>query len=235
LSASWQGAIIGLLLLTVIWFGRRWSSQVHYALLLVALIKFAVPPLWSSPTGLLSYIGPVRQDASEMTTVGIQRQDSNRRPSMAAEWYRPQLPVEPLPSELTQVATDTTLSAHEFEGDEAATENKRAIEPAHSTTKQSPVVAAEVPQVWVTPTWRAMLMLLHVSGITAVIALIVWQLRSLRRLVLNSRPANETVNQLCETLQKAIGYRRQVRVLQNDAADSPIAFGVLCPTILLPT
>jgi tetratricopeptide (TPR) repeat protein len=87
-SVSWQAAIVGLLLLALVWFGRRWSSQVHYALLLVALIKFAVPPLWSSPTGLLSQIGPVHQNAPETMASEFKRPNSGRRPPISAELDR---------------------------------------------------------------------------------------------------------------------------------------------------
>jgi hypothetical protein len=56
MHAAWQSAVIGCVLLALVAWGRRWPSSVRYWLLVIALVKFAVPPLWSAPTGLFSYI-----------------------------------------------------------------------------------------------------------------------------------------------------------------------------------
>ena len=237
-SASWQAAVVGGLLLAVVWFGRRWSSQVHYGLLLVALIKFSVPPLWSSPTGLLSHIGPVHQDNEDAVHAVIHRKESNRRSPAASERYGPPLPIEPMLNESQNLETGADLSDDEFNHAQMKTamemERKQTIEASLSTANSLPVVAATVQTPRVAPTLRAMLMLLHLSGMLVVFGLVIRQLNSLRRLVLNSNPADESVSRICRTLQQTIGYRRQVRVLQSVVADSPIAFGMFQPTIVLP-
>jgi beta-lactamase regulating signal transducer with metallopeptidase domain len=54
--ASWQAAIVGSgLLLAVHLAGRRWPAPFRYALLVLALLKFACPPLLPVPTGLFSH------------------------------------------------------------------------------------------------------------------------------------------------------------------------------------
>ncbi|MBD3268341.1 hypothetical protein GF373_16870, partial [bacterium] len=53
--ASWQSALIGLLLLALVWLGRKWSAPLRYGILLLALIKFLIPPMLSLPTGVLNY------------------------------------------------------------------------------------------------------------------------------------------------------------------------------------
>ncbi|MCI0621113.1 MAG: HEAT repeat domain-containing protein [Acidobacteria bacterium] len=56
--ASWQSALVALVVLAAVTLGRRWPAPLRYGLLLVGLIKFAVPPMLSLPTGLFSVAGP---------------------------------------------------------------------------------------------------------------------------------------------------------------------------------
>ena len=237
-SASWQAAVVGGLLLTIVWLSRRWSSHVHYGLLLVALIKFAVPPLWSSPTGLLTHIGPVQQDSDKSLRAIISRADSGRRPLETTERYQPPFPIDAARSESQNFETVSDVSREEFPVTTSETaanmRHRDSSKPSLSAPDPLPAVAIAGQTTWVAPTWRAMLMLLHVAGMLIVFGLVIRQLNSLRRLVLNSHPAAESVIRICQTLLQTIGYRRQVRVLQSVAADSPIAFGVFRPTIVLP-
>ena len=48
LHAAWQSALVGCVILAVVACARRWPAPVRYWLLVIALIKFAVPPLWSA-------------------------------------------------------------------------------------------------------------------------------------------------------------------------------------------
>jgi beta-lactamase regulating signal transducer with metallopeptidase domain len=60
-SGTWQAGIVGLgLLLIVHLFGRRWPAPLRYALLVLALLKFACPPLLPVPTGLFTHFSPPR-------------------------------------------------------------------------------------------------------------------------------------------------------------------------------
>ncbi|HNU50213.1 MAG TPA: M56 family metallopeptidase [Verrucomicrobiota bacterium] len=58
MHAAWQGALVGVLLLGVVWWKRRWPALWGYGLLLVALIKFAIPPVLPAPTGIFSHLAP---------------------------------------------------------------------------------------------------------------------------------------------------------------------------------
>ena len=55
---TWQASLLAVLLLVVVRLGRRWPSPMRYALLVLALVKFALPPQLSMPTGLFSQMGP---------------------------------------------------------------------------------------------------------------------------------------------------------------------------------
>ena len=51
--ALWQSTLVALLLLGAVRLGRRWPAPLRHGLLLLALLKFAVPPAVTSPTALL--------------------------------------------------------------------------------------------------------------------------------------------------------------------------------------
>jgi beta-lactamase regulating signal transducer with metallopeptidase domain len=58
---TWQAAVVGSLLLLLVHFlGRRWPAPLRYALLVLALLKFACPPLLPVPTGLFTHFTPPR-------------------------------------------------------------------------------------------------------------------------------------------------------------------------------
>ena len=55
---TWQASLLAVLVLAVVLLRRRWPSPLRYWLLVLALAKFALPPLLSMPTGLFSHVGP---------------------------------------------------------------------------------------------------------------------------------------------------------------------------------
>jgi len=55
-SATLQTTALTLVVLGMLWIGRRWSPALRYALMMLALCKFVIPPMLSLPTGLLNHI-----------------------------------------------------------------------------------------------------------------------------------------------------------------------------------
>ena len=55
-QSGWQAGIVALVVVGLITVGRRGPSPLRHALLLVALLKFALPPMVALPTGLFSRI-----------------------------------------------------------------------------------------------------------------------------------------------------------------------------------
>ncbi len=78
--AGWQSAVVGLLLLAVVWAGWRLPSPVRHGLLVLALVKFAIPPLTTLPTGVFGWVtvGEESQDGS--TAWGGDLEGSTRLP-----------------------------------------------------------------------------------------------------------------------------------------------------------
>lgn len=54
IQTGWQSAAVGLLLIGVVRLGHRWPSPVRYGLLVLALMKFAMPPLAIAPIAILN-------------------------------------------------------------------------------------------------------------------------------------------------------------------------------------
>src|ERR1041385_547060 len=55
-QTGWQGALVGVVLLLLVHLaGRRWPAPLRYALLVLAFLKFACPPLLPVPTGVFSH------------------------------------------------------------------------------------------------------------------------------------------------------------------------------------
>ena len=53
LHATWQGALVGAVVLAVVTWGRRIPAPLRYGLLVLALVKFLVPPMSALPFGLI--------------------------------------------------------------------------------------------------------------------------------------------------------------------------------------
>ena len=58
LHATWQSSLVAAVLLAMIALARRWPAHLRHGLILIALLKFAVPPMLALPTGIFSRFGP---------------------------------------------------------------------------------------------------------------------------------------------------------------------------------
>jgi beta-lactamase regulating signal transducer with metallopeptidase domain len=64
-NVSWQASLLAVLLVCLVLIGRRWPSPLRYWLLVLALVKFALPPMVSLPTGLFARMGTVVAASAE--------------------------------------------------------------------------------------------------------------------------------------------------------------------------
>jgi beta-lactamase regulating signal transducer with metallopeptidase domain len=70
-SAFWQAGVVGAaLLVLVLTLGKRWPAPLRYALLVLALLKFAFPPWLPVPTGVLSHVAPAGLIHSRVPNAG---------------------------------------------------------------------------------------------------------------------------------------------------------------------
>ncbi|MFH1743027.1 MAG: M56 family metallopeptidase, partial [bacterium] len=191
--ATWQSALVGGLLLAVVWFGRRWAAPLRYGLLLIALVKFAVPPMVSVPTGLFNWTGPLVPEVSRTAPILL-----------------------PLPEE--------SASLSDFE----------IIPPSEFTDEISLSPALTVPGPSLD--WRAWLLLLHGIGCAAVLLWIAGQFVWLSRMSRRAHSVREgDLRRRFDALCRQIGLRRSIRLLISPDETPPIAFGVLRPTVMIPS
>lgn len=95
--ASWQSTLAAIMILTLLSFGRRWPSPLRYGLLVVALLKFAMPPLLPVPVGIFSLARPVvlPPQVSRMEAIQVNEEvTSSARPVENAVESSPLIPVE---------------------------------------------------------------------------------------------------------------------------------------------
>ena len=55
-SSSWQSALLAAALIAIVALAKKIPAPFRYAILLVALVKFAVPPFMSAPSGVFSKV-----------------------------------------------------------------------------------------------------------------------------------------------------------------------------------
>jgi len=89
--STWQASLLAGIMLAVVAVGRRWPSPIRYWLLMLALCKFALPPMLSLPTGLFSQMGPTVQLGANQVIA------SQNLPSYAGESHPPVSPMQTSP------------------------------------------------------------------------------------------------------------------------------------------
>jgi beta-lactamase regulating signal transducer with metallopeptidase domain len=215
LQAGWQSAVVGFVLLAAVAWGRRWPAPVRYWLLVIALLKFAVPPLWSAPTGFFSYLAVNERLAKaapdESVANAFLAADSQKQQATTAE--RVENPAK---------SSDVRL------GKSSAT---RAPETAMSAAPPPTSSFRFEPGLM----WKRLLLAIHVLGTISVLAWVAVQFGSVRRIIARSRsiacgPIADSVRRVSDLL----ALKRAPNVLLSPDVGTPLAAGIFRPTIVLP-
>ena len=179
--ATWQSSLLAAVVLLAVWAGRRWRAQLRYALVLVALVKFAIPPMLALPVGLFSRLGP----------------------------------AVALPAEDAAAAGEADL----------------ADAPAEADGTSWAAAVGALGRV----DGRAWMMMLHVLGALAAAGLVAHQVVQVQLMARRSkRLARGALCDHVARLSRKIGLRRAVRLYVSRETVSPMAFGVLHPSVLVP-
>jgi beta-lactamase regulating signal transducer with metallopeptidase domain/thiol-disulfide isomerase/thioredoxin len=236
LHAGWQGAVVGAALLAAVLFGRRWPSPLKHALLVVALLKFLVPPFAASPSGLFSYVAIDRNAAaaSRVDTPTARQtlptnDDSTRRATAAAA---------PREHAFAQGAA----AKDDAYGQTPLARRLEQNDPYRSTVSPADQAAAAVtvhddrPAIETALGWAAYLMLVHLAGSTLLSLALLWQLFRLRRLLGTGMEITDgDLHDRYRSIARRLGVRRLPRLLAVANIDSPFSCGVWRRAIVLPT
>ncbi|MEX2139108.1 MAG: M56 family metallopeptidase [Pirellulales bacterium] len=234
--AGWQGALVGAALLAVVLLGRRWPSPLKHALLVVALLKFVVPPFATSPTGVLSYIAigrnaptvmwsdslPVRQ--TETTEDNVQLASSDIRPwDRAVSSNDGEDPINHASVRFVEAQVHEVphgLGADPRKADSAAATLALST---RETDRDRPLGGP------------AYLMLVHFAGSVLFCSVLIWQSVNLHRLLRRGTKIKEgSLYRRYSDIARRVGVRRIPVLLAVAKSESPFSCGVWRRAIVLP-
>jgi len=218
LHAAWQASLLAVVVLLVVRLGRRWSSSLRYWLLVIVLVKFAMPPLFSLPTGLFSRFGPriASRPVEQAPTV-----------EPGEPVVLPELPTPDeayLPSDELRVVESEALLAPGPDAAETGPE-----------TAPAPIVAAAEALVPRPPLhWKAWALLAYVAGVIVVAVWTLVQLIALRRTLRRATPVTEGgLSQRFARLCREMSVRRTPRLLLSPEPVAPMVFGLFRPVVMV--
>ena len=249
---AWQAAVVAILLLAVVHFGKRWPAPVRHALLLLALVKFLTPPVTNLPVGVFScwnvapttatqpavvekpeveLVDTVAYINASSTSDDVLTSSAGARESLVAQHDSQSIPPE------VEDAVPS-LSMRQLIGEvrpataEAETVATAANENVGTSIDRQQADSPVAPRIDFPPT-ALLLMLIHFCGAGVFLTYLVWKVRRVRKLVdgLPHAPAN--LQRQLAGLAEQIGQRRLVSLRVTEEDCSPYSFGVSRPSIVV--
>ena len=247
-AAAWQAALIGLSVLVLVRVLRRVPAPIRYALLLLALAKFLVPPTASLPTGLMSqFRAPSGHDTDESnaefvessgTSLYVRFDSVNREHSDAETGSFPEdlllgnsssedsLPAASLSADpgVRNRLTAAGLGPRQDRGtSESLIGGRRRDVAAPASDAGTAGDSISIPLTG----W---LVLIHLCGALGVAAITICQAWRLARIIKACSPVPSDVGRLVV----GADVRRVPRLLVSEESVYPFSCGVLNPTVVIP-
>ncbi|MEX0611669.1 MAG: M56 family metallopeptidase [Pirellulales bacterium] len=256
LHATWQAAGVALVILLLVSVARRWPSPLRYGLLVLALLKFALPPMLAVPTGLFSQVGPelaARQGPAvsvlgNASTTIASAQPAEGPPITAG-------PGDPAAYQLSPAEPATTspsLVPASPEGDPADPSRAGADRPTAAPEISDPVTITQpgIPTATVMAaesrlsraqstaprlTLQAWLMIVHAAGSAALAAWLAWQWLQLHRVLRQAqRLTDGPLYARFLALSRRLKLARSARLLVVPGDGTPFSCGLWRPTVVVP-
>ncbi len=208
IHSGWQSAIVVALVAVLLRLTRRSSAQFRYAILLLALLKFAVPPFTNTSVGLFSqsHLPLDETFAAEITTPAVLNENNDTAGPHAT-------------ASVGQSSNSGISITPDVAGSKIEADTKDRLE------------AAVEPNL----NWLMMALFLgYAAGVLMATAFLLQQYRMLRRLVKNSVPASAEIVQLARLAAGRLNMSKLPPVLISADCDSPFATGLLRQIIVLP-
>ncbi|MCC6487147.1 MAG: M48 family metalloprotease, partial [Candidatus Hydrogenedentes bacterium] len=240
LHSTCQSSLVVLAAFAVVWLRRKRSATFLYAVLVVALLKFLVPPIISLPVLEHPSAAPVATHSSEFTPgpapavasalVVSEDTPASQPPLAAAPSLEAERTTSSPPAPAPQPVTEIALAAP------SAEPPVTPVVPATPSSSEAPVVAPTPPAraINLRDHWKLLLALLHGTGILVLGLLMANAYLHLRRLLRAAQPAGPELSNLANEVAERLGLRRRVSVLLTAAPCAPMAAGLFKRRILLP-
>ncbi|HBL41959.1 MAG TPA: hypothetical protein DDZ90_01035, partial [Planctomycetaceae bacterium] len=216
---AWQSTVVALLIFVVVFWKHRISANIRYALLMLALIKFVVPPFFAMPGGIFSQ-WEISNGASVEKTSRM---------------------VSELPPEGENLVVPSFESVTRDRSDLPVTVPNNPKKEVKSTTEtaDSPVsiISSSLKiQKELTVSISSIAWLMIGSGIVT-LAFLLWMAKSsfhLMRIIACCKEADGSMREEFRKLTHSMGLRRRIRLLLSPAPVTPMACGVIQPTVIVP-
>jgi beta-lactamase regulating signal transducer with metallopeptidase domain/thiol-disulfide isomerase/thioredoxin/protocatechuate 3,4-dioxygenase beta subunit len=241
-----QASLVAGLMLLVVRIGKRWPAPLRYWILVLALIKFAIFPLFAFPTGFFSSVRMPQQIAGALSielpayaTAKRSASTEDNTPVSASSDARPSEAQSR--SNLLAVSDAQTRNEPEFallteEPTEAVSEPFELSGPlsaAGASIEQN--TDGSRRESWGPWPWKFILMTIHLGGIMLFGIRTIAQVFALhsaacRGIAIAHGDLHDRLVRLCQSLQVS----RIPRLLLLPNCQGPISFGIVRPTIALP-
>ena len=228
-SLTWQSTLVAIVLIVFVLLAKRLPSPVRYAILLVALLKFASPPFLHAPSGIFS----------SLEVAAIAQPDIND-----------------FDSEPSVIAHDDFESVFERSGDDANSrhrvdqriyrnefENESQFASGYDLTSSKPgndvsvsaTSAVLSPSKSVRLSIYSWLMLVQVLGSLIVMSKLLSEWSRLKQLKANSNQRlTSQQSRLFETICQRFRFIRRPELLVSSSISAPISFGCWRPKLVIP-
>lgn len=204
-----QSSVLIILLLILDYLLRkRVRAVVRYCLWMLVFVKLILPPSFSMPTGIGYWSGDY---LSTHTTV-LERASA--------------------------IVQDESVGAAAIE-DTALSAEIPQVKPSHiSLQTTAPITSAAPVLAGVSDsnalTWRAIVFLLWLAGVSLMSVLLIQRMWFVRGLVGQSEPVTNRLAEMLNQCRRQVGIRRNIELRLSNNVSSPAVCGLLKPAILIP-
>lgn len=257
-----QAAVVAAVLVILAVWGRRWPAPIRHGLLLLALLKFAIPPVTNLPVGIFSVwhtessINEVQtpkyaasRQGAEFKSASINASPIRRDGSGKFEGGASLQNVAEVETESHDVVTmrDLLNPDHVDKDSTDRVDSDGNINQSNNHDSESHVVVhadALTGQTYTpdaTPdnpdqaslTVSAWLMIIHGIGSLIFAVALFWTARTLRRFIKSTVPAPEAIQANFQALSNNLGSRSNIELRISPENVTPFSTGVLSPVIVV--
>ena len=226
--AAWQAALLGLVLWSVVTLARRWPSPLRHGLLLLALIKFAIPPLVALPSGLFSQFCPAVTEHA----VTASPEPASTLPDQASGEVGVDRALKTSRAD-AGIATDA-IRGPRFQWSEHATAAPSSQENAAVAVAVERVPVSDSRSPWPMLSAKAWTMLVYLAGVLAMACVTAVRYLRLLRLARGAELVTKgPLHRQFQLLARRMGLRKAPRLLLLNDGHQPFSFARLRASVFL--